>query len=173
MLSHFHSSSSVRTFLSEHTFIIRLSGTMLGEKSSPTKPDIHPCSTNMLQRVRQRSQGHTNTSTVASSTILSFGKLYYYLIFARLYAFCLRQANYLMVNSSWTKAHIDGLLSGRYTDLPDYNDSTVTPSTGSSMSARIVYPPCDSKTLSTLKLENRENVLLSVAQFRCAVTRTY
>lgn len=34
----------------------------------------------------------------------------YYLIFAELYSLCLKQADVLVVNSTWTKRHIDRLL---------------------------------------------------------------
>jgi alpha-1,2-mannosyltransferase len=33
-------------------------------------------------------------------------------------------------------------------------------------SARIVYPPCDTREMSEFSLDNRERVILSVAQFR-------
>jgi alpha-1,2-mannosyltransferase len=58
-----------------------------------------------------------------------------------------------MVNSSWTQAHINGLLRQK---------------TGSSnlKAAKVVYPPCDTESLARLSLENREKIILSVAQFR-------
>lgn len=104
----------------------------------------------MLQRVRTRSAGHTNASAVAKSNILSRGKLLYYLTFAKLYAFCLRRADHLMVNSTWTQAHINGLLG----------------KAGSIDGAKVVYPPCDTESLATSALDGRERMILSVAQFR-------
>ncbi|KAM0790159.1 hypothetical protein ACM66B_005478 [Microbotryomycetes sp. NB124-2] len=67
-------------------------------------------STDMLRRVQSRQAGHTNTSMVASSTLLSAVKLVYYILFAELYSVCLRRADVLMVNSTWTRVHIDHLL---------------------------------------------------------------
>ncbi|EFP77086.1 asparagine-linked glycosylation protein [Puccinia graminis f. sp. tritici] len=67
-------------------------------------------SNDMLQRVSRRNSAHNNSSTISNSVVLSYAKLIYYIIFAELYSFCLRQAHHLMVNSSWTKNHIDRLL---------------------------------------------------------------
>ena len=119
----------------------------------------------MLQRVRQRAAGHTNTSGVASSTILSAFKLYYYLLFAKIYSYCLRQADSLAVNSSWTKSHVDSLLSGKYEyTVPSSADEAAK--LHSDKGSKVVFPSCDTKALSELSLENREDVVLSVAQFR-------
>ena len=49
------------------------------------------------------------------------------------------------VNSTWTKGHIDELWRTH---------------------ATIVYPPCDTTSLVTLPLEPRENIVLSIGQFR-------
>ncbi|MBW0534617.1 hypothetical protein O181_074332 [Austropuccinia psidii MF-1] len=67
-------------------------------------------SNDMLQRVSRRDSAHNNSSIITNSQILSQVKLLYYLLFAELYSLCLRQADYLMVNSTWTKNHIDRLL---------------------------------------------------------------
>lgn len=67
-------------------------------------------SSDMLQRVSQRSSAHNNSSTISKSIVLSYGKLVYYIIFAKIYSLCLRQADHLMVNSTWTKNHVDRLL---------------------------------------------------------------
>lgn len=64
----------------------------------------------MLSRVRSRTAGHTNPSSVASSAILSRAKLVYYTLFARAYAWCLEKADTVMVNSTWTKRHVVQLL---------------------------------------------------------------
>ncbi|CAD6565058.1 MAG: asparagine-linked glycosylation protein [Cyphobasidiales sp. Tagirdzhanova-0007] len=111
-------------------------------------------STDMLQRVRKRTTSHTNPSLVARSTLLSSGKFIYYLIFARLYSYCLRRADHLMVNSSWTQSHINQLLG-----------LSIGVRT-SAYFAKIVYPPCDTGALSSLPFATRENMILSVAQFR-------
>ena len=141
-------------------------------------------STDMLQRVRDRTSGHTNASAVARSGLLSQAKLVcvfgesnlgastaltpgfylrYYVVFAWLYAWCLRKADYIMVNSSWTQAHVNHLLhDGRQ------GQTSAQPSILAlrRKRAHIVYPPCDTKSLAVLPLHNREELILSVAQFR-------
>ncbi|GAA5853864.1 hypothetical protein JCM9279_005749 [Rhodotorula babjevae] len=69
-------------------------------------------STDMLSRVRARTAGHTNPSSIASSAVLSRAKLIYYTAFARAYKASLRQADTLMVNSTWTRRHVMRLLGG-------------------------------------------------------------
>lgn len=135
-------------------------------------------------------------ATVCRST--SFGMIIltrtihsYYRLFMYLYAQALRRASFLMVNSSWTKNHIDSILD--YSDpfldgmqLPlhilTFPFTTVAdivlaaaPSRISSLpktrpkEARIVYPPCDTRAMSSFPLEGRERIILSIAQFRCFV----
>jgi len=103
------------------------------------------------------------------------------------YALALRRSSFLMVNSSWTKNHVDAILdySDPFLDLihfsfafvgglflsltrvlaplsPSPKRTHVTPK-----QANIVYPPCDTRALSKLPLENRRpSLLLSLAQFR-------
>ncbi|KAH9466669.1 hypothetical protein MJO28_000715 [Puccinia striiformis f. sp. tritici] len=67
-------------------------------------------SNDMLNRVSKRNSTHNNSDTISKSIVLSYLKLIYYIIFAELYSLCLRQADHLMVNSTWTKNHIDSLL---------------------------------------------------------------
>jgi alpha-1,2-mannosyltransferase len=102
----------------------------------------------------------------------------YYRLFMWLYAAALRRASFLMVNSSWTKNHIDSILSHKdvFLDmlmwtagLPwnimwAFSDSHVSPKT-----AQIVYPPCETGELKYFPLSNRERVILSVAQFRFVI----
>lgn len=109
----------------------------------------------------------------------------YYNVFAELYLLSLRRADVLMVNSSWTKAHIDRLVRpfGYRDDAPDEEEaqdvvsdqlrdrkaSTTTieaKRTPRFKVATIVYPPCDTVAFSALSLESRQRIILSVAQFR-------
>ncbi len=92
------------------------------------------------------------------------------------YAYSLRQAAFLMVNSSWTKNHVDAIL--QHTDplldfLHLFSPLTLLrllgPARVSPRSARIVYPPCDTRKMVQFPLEGRERVILSVAQFRYAI----
>ncbi|KAJ7201669.1 mannosyltransferase [Mycena pura] len=84
-------------------------------------------------------------------------KLIYYHAFMLLYSLALRSARVLMVNSSWTKKHVDAVLAypprlGRW--------GLVRP--------RVVYPSCDTLEMARLPLEGRahERIVLSIAQFR-------
>lgn len=81
-----------------------------------------------------------------------------------------------MVNSSWTKGHIDFAL--RHRDMlldvvhlctplalmtfPALRHPTRVPLS----SASVVYPPCDAHEMAQFPLEGRERVILSLAQFR-------
>ena len=78
-----------------------------------------------------------------------------------------------MVNSSWTKNHIDSIL--QHNDIfldaihmllpPLLLIKFFTPRRGP-QSAKIVYPPCDTREMVKFSLTNRERIILSVAQFR-------
>lgn len=72
-----------------------------------------------------------------------------------------------MVNSSWTQAHVNGLLGDTKEGKALAAKADRTP-VQSSKTAKIVYPPCDTKSLSSLSLEGREDIILSLAQFRYA-----
>ncbi|ORX47788.1 UDP-Glycosyltransferase/glycogen phosphorylase [Hesseltinella vesiculosa] len=99
----------------------------------------------MLQRVYERRTQYNNDRRLADSWIWTTGKLIYYRMFARVYGFCGSFSQTVMVNSTWTKNHIDQLWS---TD------------------ANIVYPPCDTDRLSDLPLDGRQTMIVSIAQFR-------
>ena len=75
-----------------------------------------------------------------------------------------------MVNSSWTKAHIDSIL---YHDNGFLNILTYLPplvflqfTLSALKPAEIVYPPCDTRELAELPLEGRGRTIVSLAQFR-------
>lgn len=93
------------------------------------------------------------------------------------YTSSLRVASFLMVNSSWTKNHVDSVL--RHNDILldalHFLSPLTTfrildwfyPRVGSLPSSpRIVYPPCDTRKMSNFPLKNRQPIILSVAQFR-------
>jgi len=90
------------------------------------------------------------------------------------YSRSLANARFLMVNSSWTKNHIDSLL--HYKDTLVQALHFLPPLIFFSLStnlhpnqldeARIVYPPCDTREMAKLALQGREHVILSIAQFR-------
>ncbi|KAF9464212.1 glycosyltransferase family 4 protein [Collybia nuda] len=129
-------------------------------------------STDMLARVRSRKQGHTNADNISSSSILTWGKLLYYRIFMYYYALSLRNASFVMVNSSWTKNHVDSILqySDRFLDFVHYLPPLallclVTHDAGI-RNSQIVYPPCDTREMTQFSVEGRERIILSLAQFR-------
>ncbi|KAG8907726.1 asparagine-linked glycosylation protein [Tulasnella sp. 403] len=116
-------------------------------------------STDMLERVRNRKTGYANKDDVTSSWLKSTAKLIYYRIFAFLYSTSLLQADTIVVNSSWTKSHIDSLINSARKRL-----GKTAP--GKTSGVEIVYPPCHMDKLREFPLQGRERVILSVAQFR-------
>ncbi|TFY51958.1 hypothetical protein EVG20_g10766 [Dentipellis fragilis] len=143
-------------------------------------------STDMLARIQSRKTTHTNSDAIASSPILSRGKLLYYRIFMYHYAQALRHASFIMVNSSWTKNHVDSILA--YSDplldalhmpleviilplrlifkyiLPTVSANKIPRTTPKE--ALIVCPSCDTREMSKLPLEGRERMVISICQFR-------
>jgi alpha-1,2-mannosyltransferase len=98
----------------------------------------------------------------------------YYRLFMYYYKLSLRTANFTMVNSSWTKNHVDFIL--RYTDpliealhyLPPFVLVRLLVRQKPLRDVNIVYPPCDTRAMAGFALSGRERVVLSIAQFRCA-----
>jgi hypothetical protein len=108
----------------------------------------------------------------------------YYRLFMYYYALALRRSSFLLVNSSWTKNHVDSILahSDPFLDLmhlPLISIGSLISSVTRALAlsspthvhappkrAEIVYPPCDTHALSRLPLERRPSLLLSLAQFR-------
>ncbi|KAH9000600.1 mannosyltransferase [Lactarius hatsudake] len=141
-------------------------------------------STDMLARVEARRTTYANSDAISSSTLLSRGKLMYYRLFMYHYALALRSSSFLMVNSSWTKNHVDAILA--HSDpLLDFIHLPLTFIGGLALSivralasssparvhaaprrAVIVYPPCNTLALSQFPLDGRPSLLLSLAQFR-------
>ncbi|KAG9102548.1 asparagine-linked glycosylation protein [Ceratobasidium sp. 370] len=130
----------------------------LSRGRTPVSAYVHypTISTDMLARVKSRTSQYNNTSGVASSTVLTYAKLIYYNLFAMVYSMSLRRARTIMVNSSWTKNHVDYLLNHSLFPLP----------ASARRYSTIVYPPCDTKAMSAFPLENRESIIMSLAQFR-------
>ncbi|KAI0252784.1 mannosyltransferase [Lactifluus subvellereus] len=141
-------------------------------------------STDMLARVQARRTTYANSGAISSSTILSRAKLLYYRLFMYHYALALRRSSFLMVNSSWTKNHVDAILAHAdpFLDLIHFPltflgglilslvhvlaHSFPTHAHATPKRAAIVYPPCDTHALSQFPLDGRPSLLLSLAQFR-------
>ncbi|KAL5160825.1 GDP-Man:Man(3)GlcNAc(2)-PP-Dol alpha-1,2-mannosyltransferase [Glycine soja] len=88
-------------------------------------------SSDMLARVRQRSFMYNNDALITKSVWLSRCKIVYYTVFSCLYGFVGSCAHLAMVNSSWTKSHIENLWR-----FPDR--------------IKRVYPPCDTSGLQSV-----------------------
>ena len=93
-------------------------------------------STDMLDRVRKRERAFNHSLLVAESVALTKGKLFYYHVFARLYRLVGSLSLKVMVNSTWTKGHIDQLWK---------------------CDSAIVYPPCNTTEFQKLPLEREGN----------------
>ncbi|XP_064608986.1 GDP-Man:Man(3)GlcNAc(2)-PP-Dol alpha-1,2-mannosyltransferase-like isoform X2 [Liolophura sinensis] len=109
-------------------------------------------STDMLEKVSQRTETYNNASFISRSPVLSSVKLAYYRVFAYLYQLAGKCSELVMVNSSWTNGHILSLWQA--------GDRT-----------HIVYPPCDVREFVKLPLHvgmegKKCHTLVSVAQFR-------
>jgi len=130
--------------------------------------------TDMLARVRSRTAGHTNNVTISRSAILSSGKLAYYRLFMYYYTLSLHRAHFVIVNSSWTKNHVDAILTSqdRLLDLVHWMPPLallkciLSASSPSVNGSEIVYPPCNTREIIKFPLQNRERIILSIAQFR-------
>jgi len=74
----------------------------------------------------------------------------YYKLFALAYGYACNQINVLVTNSSWTQNHMEQLTG------PKRSFGEI----------QVIFPPCDTKTLTTLPLSPREKLIIYVAQFR-------
>ncbi|GAA5820517.1 hypothetical protein JCM10212_005196 [Sporobolomyces blumeae] len=122
-------------------------------------------STDMVSRVERRLAGHTNPSIVAGSTVLSRIKLTYYRLFLVVYRWSLTRAQVIMVNSSWTKRHVEDILNVRSSAAsaasPRSGPKTTTTTRVETKPGRIndkspsivlLYPPCDTTSLNSIPL---------------------
>ncbi|MQM10183.1 hypothetical protein Taro_043077 [Colocasia esculenta] len=106
-------------------------------------------SSDMVSRVCHRSSMYNNDAMIARSFWLSQCKILYYTLLTWMYGFVGSCANLAMVNSSWTRSHIEKLWK-----IPQQT--------------KRVYPPCDTSALQMIPLERdtRTPIFISVAQFR-------
>lgn len=107
-------------------------------------------STNMLDRVWAQQAGYNNDAAIAGSGVKTLAKWLYYQLLALVYGLAGSCAHVVMVNSRWTKAHIDRLWWAR------------------GRPAQLVHPPVDTEQLQQLPLDRRLKrlFLVSVQQFR-------
>ena len=106
-------------------------------------------SSDMLGAVAARKAAHNNSGIFARFAFVAALKLIYYRGLVALYQLAGRQSDCTMANGSWTAAHLRTLWGG---------------------DVKVVYPPCDTRSLQELPIEpegkGRSHVILSVAQFR-------
>lgn len=110
-------------------------------------------STDMIDKVNERHEDFNNARFISKSVVLSSIKIFYYRLFAFLYGVCGSCSDVVMVNSTWTLNHINALWK-----IPHKTS--------------IVYPPCNTKNLLELTIDENETYkcrpyqILSLAQFR-------
>ncbi|KAI9349624.1 hypothetical protein BDR26DRAFT_852485 [Obelidium mucronatum] len=104
-------------------------------------------SSDMIGVVRDGVEAFNNKGLAAKSSLGRIAKLGYYKVFAFVYSFVGSFADVILANSSWTIGHLNEIWK-----LPKRT--------------RVLYPPCDTKSLASFDLNARQNVIVSVAQFR-------
>ena len=105
-------------------------------------------STDMLQAVASRKQAHNNAGSISRSHLFTRLKVMYYKLFAIIYSFMGRRAHIVMVNSSWTKDHIQSIWQPR--------------------SLHVVFPPCDTEAFSSIQRQPCKDQfrIVSIGQYR-------
>jgi alpha-1,2-mannosyltransferase len=102
----------------------------------------------MIKKVSSKEESFNNDRSISESNFKTTIKIWYYYFFGLLYKFTGKFADLVIVNSSWTKEHIQKMWG--------LNDNQVT----------LIYPPCDTTSLMTFPLYPRDDLLISIAQFR-------
>lgn len=113
-------------------------------------------STDMINRVRELRPSYNNNRRIATSVAISFVKILYYRLFARLYGAAGSLVRVAMVNSSWTKGHIKQL----WFDHTSNRDARLN-------ALRLVYPPCNTAYLQAAAEETSLEQLLSRTSSEC------
>jgi alpha-1,2-mannosyltransferase len=104
-------------------------------------------SSDMLDLVEQRKTSFNNRAVISKSLLLSRAKLIYYRFLAAAYGVAGRASHATMVNSSWTQRHISEIWGE--TPIP-----------------HVVFPPCNTVNLQSIPLGEREQLIISLGQFR-------
>lgn len=104
-------------------------------------------SADMLSLVRERRPSYNNGAEIASDPMASRLKLAYYAAFAVCYGLVGGLADLVMVNSNWTRGHVERLwkLAGKI---------------------RVVFPPVDTRSVRDFPITGRESMIISIGQFR-------
>jgi alpha-1,2-mannosyltransferase len=105
-------------------------------------------SMDMLDAVGKRGESFNNSSRIADSPILSRIKYFYYQRLIYEYGQMSKFCDYVWANSTWTRDQME----------------RVWPSFKGNISR--LYPPCSTTNFSKLKMDRKENIMMSFAQFR-------
>jgi alpha-1,2-mannosyltransferase len=128
----------------------------------------------MLNKVRQQRPSYNNAASISSNVTVSKFKLAYYHCIAWLYGLAGAGAQVTMVNSSWTRGHIQSLWWGR---IPQQRQQQQRhgdiPGNGVTQERRLtlVFPPCNTKLLQEIPLV-RDVVDLSTPHTKLTTGRT-
>ncbi|GMI48176.1 hypothetical protein TrCOL_g12621 [Triparma columacea] len=128
-------------------FPVKLIGFLRGSRIKVFTYTHYPTiSTDMLALVYSRRPTYNNSDALASNPLKAYVKLLYYLLFALIYAISGTFADFVMVNSTWTRNHISSLwpLS----------------------SPLVLYPPCDAVGFGKSPLTSKKPYIISIGQFR-------
>lgn len=147
-------------------------------------------STDMLARVSRREETFNNSAAIAGSPMMSRAKVRYYKVFAALYGILGGLSDVVLVNSNWTRAHVEsiwwGCSPGKGSSCSVENDAIGSQperraaGTGPQPQAcnnpvTVVFPPCDVSAFAALPVRRKpascvqgsdQVVLCSVGQFR-------
>jgi len=104
-------------------------------------------STDMLQLVWERRPTYNNDNAIVASPLKSYLKVLYYVCFAVCYGLVGSLSDLVLTNSTWTCNHIRSLWM-------------------MAKSIIIIFPPCDTKSLLNLPIQNRQKYIMSIGQFR-------
>ena len=116
-------------------------------------------SSDMCERVKKGSLIYNNGALFSEVRVLKQMKIFYYTILMSLYGYCGGSfADVIVVNSSWTKNHIDRLWGTFAKKRARRTKVKLAPRRENEGQAIVVYPPCD---VSSVELRGKETVVLS------------
>lgn len=123
-------------------------------------------SSDMLQKVRDLRPDYNNDMRIATSKTMSFMKLLYYKTFALGYSIAGLFADVVLVNSTWTRRHIENLWGFQDPSISLFGPILSLMTIPLQKKITTLYPPCNTEELRQLALEKRMGIILSIGQFR-------
>ena len=103
---------------------------------------------------------YNNAATIASSVTVSSLKLHYYKLFALAYRWAGQHAQVVMVNSSWTRMHVESLW---WPEGSSNSGDKIKNKNNYRRTLALVFPPCNTTELQSIPLE-REKIVRSSAR---------